>query len=57
VTFHEARRNFERQYLTELLKSVRGNMMKAALIADYDRPHFYALVRRNGIDHREFKKR
>ncbi len=50
MTYKEAMDKAAKDYLEELLKSVRGNMEKAALIANYDRAHFYVLVRRHGIN-------
>jgi hypothetical protein len=55
MTYAEAMDKAARDYLTEVLQSVRGNMEKAAAIADYDRAHFYVLCRRNGIDYTAFR--
>lgn len=53
-TLAEARAAFERNYLTVALQQARGNMAAAARHAGLDRSHFFRLVRRNGIDPRQF---
>lgn len=56
MTYREAMKKAAKDYLTDLLQSVNGNIMKAALIAHYDRAHFYVLCRRNGVDWRAIRK-
>jgi len=47
---------FERAYLTELLRTHRGNLAQAARAADMDRKNLWALVERHGLDRSRFKK-
>lgn len=52
----EAIDNFERGYLTELLRAHGGNLAKAARAAGMDRKNLWALVERHGLDRAQFKK-
>ena len=56
-SFNDARRDFERQYLTQLLAVTRGNMTQAAELADRNRSDLHKLVKRHDIDPGEFRKR
>jgi len=47
---------FERSYLTELLRTHRGNLAQAARAAGMDRKNLWALVERHGLDRATFKK-
>jgi len=47
---------FERAYLTELLRTHRGNLAQAARAAGMDRKNLWALVERHGLDRARFKK-
>ena len=47
---------FERGYLTELLRTHRGNLAQAARAAGMDRKNLWALVERHGLDRTTFKK-
>jgi DNA-binding NtrC family response regulator len=47
---------FERAYLTELLRTHRGNLAQAARAAGMDRKNLWALVERHGLDRAQFKK-
>ena len=47
---------FERGYLTELLRVHRGNLAQAARAAGMDRKNLWALVERHGLDRGKFKK-
>jgi DNA-binding NtrC family response regulator len=47
---------FERNYLTELLRTHRGNLAQAARAAGMDRKNLWALVERHGLDRTRFKK-
>lgn len=47
--------NFERTYIHHLLLANDGNITKAALIAHKNRRAFWQLIRKHGIDAREFK--
>ena len=48
--------NFERAYLTEILRENRGNLAQAARAAGMDRKNLWALVERHGLDRDQFKK-
>ena len=48
--------DFERAYLTELLRSTGGNLAHAARVADMDRKNLWSLVVRHGLDRSQFKK-
>jgi two-component system response regulator AtoC len=48
--------NFERTYLTELLRIHQGNLAAAARAAGMDRKNLWALVERHGLDRDQFKK-
>jgi two-component system response regulator GlrR len=55
VSFDEARRGFERDYLVRLLKMTGGNVTHAARIAKRNRSDFYSLLNRHQIDPQQFK--
>ena len=55
LPFDEARRQFEREYLTQLLKLTAGNVSQAARLAHRNRTDFYALLGRHQIDPAGFK--
>jgi two-component system, NtrC family, response regulator GlrR len=55
ATFDAARKNFEQQYLIDLLKSTQGNVTQAAKIAERNRTDFYKLLQRHHIDPALFK--
>ena len=50
VSFDDARRNFERDYLVQLLKITHGNVTNAARIAKRNRSDFYTLLNRHRIE-------
>ena len=50
-----ARAAFEKAYVRETLKHARGNMAEGARRAGLDRSHYFRLVRRQGIDPKEFR--
>ena len=54
-SFEEARRRFEYDYLTRLLKLTNGNAAQAARIAKRNRTEFYRLLQRHGIEAGHFK--
>ncbi|MEO8386678.1 MAG: helix-turn-helix domain-containing protein, partial [Betaproteobacteria bacterium] len=56
IPFDEARRNFERDYLINLLKVTRGNVTDAAKLAKRNRSDFYTLLNRHEIDPQTFKE-
>jgi two-component system response regulator GlrR len=51
----EARKEFERGYLTQLLKITNGNVAQAAKLAQRNRTDFYALLARHHIESAQFK--
>jgi two-component system, NtrC family, response regulator GlrR len=53
--FEEARRAFEYDYLTRLLKLTRGSVTQAAKIAKRNRTEFYKLLQRHGLEAAHFK--
>jgi two-component system response regulator GlrR len=55
VGFDEARRNFEREYLAQLLQTTSGNVARAARVAQRNRTEFYKLLARHGLDPGAFK--
>jgi len=55
ASFEEARRNFERDYLAQLLKIAEGNVTRAARLAKRNRTEFYKLLARHQLDPRLFK--
>lgn len=55
-TFNEARKNFEREYLIQLLKLVGGNVSQAARIAKRNRTEFYRLLSRHMLKPASFKE-
>ena len=55
LPFDEARRQFERDYLTQLLKLTAGNVSQAARLAQRNRTDFYTLLGRHQLDPSAFK--
>ena len=51
----DARKEFERDYLTQLLKITKGNVAQAAKLARRNRTDFYALLARHQIESGSFK--
>lgn len=56
-TFDEARDEFMRNYLVQLLQITRGNVTQAAKLAGRNRTDFYKLLARYGLQSEEFKVR
>lgn len=54
-SFEEARRRFEYDYLTRLLKLTQGSVTQAAKLAKRNRTEFYKLLQRHGIEATHFK--
>ena len=54
-SFEEARRRFEYDYLTRLLKLTQGSVTHAAKLAKRNRTEFYKLLQRHGIEAAHFK--
>jgi two-component system response regulator GlrR len=57
ASFEDARRRFEREYLTQLLKITEGNVTQAARLAKRNRTEFYKLLGRHQLDAKLFKSR
>ena len=55
ATFDDARRQFEREYLAQLLKLTSGNVADAARLAHRNRTDFYALLARHQLEAAAFK--
>jgi len=53
--FAEARSEFERDYLTQVLQITNGNVTRAAQIAKRNRTEFYKLLHKHHLDPAEFK--
>ncbi len=56
-SFSEARHEFARNYLTQLLSATGGNVTKAARMAKRNRTDFYKLLSRTNIDPAVFKNK
>jgi two-component system response regulator GlrR len=54
-SFREAKRAFEREYVTRVLRMCDGNISRAARIARKDRKDFYDVMRRNSINPGDFR--
>ena len=54
-SFDEAREEFTRQYLVQLMQVTQGNVSQAARLAKRNRTDFYKLLSRHGIEPEEFK--
>lgn len=57
MTYHEAMDKAAREYLSDLMEILDGNIWLAARIAGYDRPHFYKLLNRHGLNYWDFRPR
>lgn len=55
VSFDVARKNFEQQYLINLLKATQGNVTQSARIAGRNRTEFYKILQRHHINPSLFK--
>jgi len=55
-SFDEARDEFTRRYLVQLLQITEGNVSQAARLAKRNRTDFYKLLSRHGIEPEEFKR-
>jgi two-component system response regulator GlrR len=55
--FAEARSQFEREYLTQLLQITHGNVTKASQIAKRNRTEFYKLLSKHHLEASQFKKK
>jgi Response regulator containing CheY-like receiver, AAA-type ATPase, and DNA-binding domains len=50
LSYSEARKRFERDYLLQLLQTTSGNVSRAARLARCDRSKFYKMLRRHQLD-------
>jgi len=55
-TYSEAKRGFERTYVTQVLKLAKGNISKAAGLAQKTRAEFYRMMARLGVDPNSYKE-
>ena len=55
-SFDEARAEFTRSYLRQLLELAEGNVSRAARLAERNRTDFYKLLNRHDVDPAEFKQ-
>jgi len=55
TSFEDARKRFERDYLTRILKLTKGSVTQAAKLARRNRTEFYKLLQRHGIEAATFK--
>jgi two-component system response regulator GlrR len=55
--FAEARNQFEREYLTQLLQITHGNVTRASQIAKRNRTEFYKLLSKHHLEPSQFKKK
>ena len=55
VSFNDAKKNFERDYLIKLLQLANGNVAEAARLAKRNRTEFYRLLDRHALKAAEFK--
>jgi len=56
VSFEDARRSFERDYLVRVLKITGGNVTQAARLAKRNRTEFYKLLQRYHLEPSAFKQ-
>ena len=56
VSFEDARKSFERDYLVRVLKITGGNVTQAARLAKRNRTEFYKLLQRYRLDPSVFKQ-
>lgn len=56
-SFDEAREEFTRGYLSQLLQLTEGNVSRAARLARRNRTDFYKLLTRHGLEPETFKKK
>ena len=54
-SFKDAKRAFERRYVSGLLRRCEGNISHAARLAKKDRKDFYDVIRRTGVDPGDFR--
>ena len=52
----DAKADFERDYLFKLLESTRGNISQASKMAGKYRADFYSLLKKHGLDPKNFRE-
>ncbi|MDF1581863.1 MAG: sigma 54-interacting transcriptional regulator [Methyloprofundus sp.] len=57
LSFNEAKKNFERDYLVKLLQLANGSVTEAARLAKRNRTEFYRLLDRHNLKAAEFKNK
>jgi DNA-binding NtrC family response regulator len=55
LSLKEAKQDFERRYMEQLLRRVRGNVSEAARSAQVDRPYFYKKIKKYRIEPDSFR--
>jgi two-component system response regulator GlrR len=55
ISFKEAKKRFEKDYVTLLLRYSKGNVSRAATISKKDRKDFYYLMRKYNINPKDFR--
>lgn len=55
-TYSEARRGFEKTYVTQVLKLAKGNVSKASSLAQKTRAEFYRMMSRLGVNPDDYKE-
>jgi two-component system response regulator GlrR len=56
LSFYDAKKNFEREYLVKLLQLANGNVTEASRLAKRNRTEFYRLLDRHELKAAQFKK-
>ena len=51
----DAKADFEKDYLTEVLRAARGQVSKAARMAGRNRTEFYKLLNQHGLNPADFR--
>ena len=55
-SFKEAKREFEKEYISQVLRICQGNISQAARLAKKDRKDFYDVMKKYGIQPETFRK-
>jgi two-component system response regulator GlrR len=55
MPFDEARDRFELDYLVQLLRATKGNVTRAAKLAERNRSEFYSLLNKHRLDPERFR--
>ncbi len=55
-SFKEAKREFEKEYISQVLRICQGNISQAARLAKKDRKDFYDVMKKYGIEPEAFRK-